>query len=249
MKKTKWKGVFMQPAYRKVLIKLSGEGLMGDKSFGVDGNVVLNIAKQIKSIHDMGVGVCLVIGGGNIFRGAKEAASGMNRSVADQIGMMATVMNAMFLQEALQKQGLRAVVMSGLRMPQVCETYIYRKAIKHLDNGKVIIFAGGTGNPYFTTDTGAALRACEMGCDAILKSTQVDGVYDSDPRTNPMAKRFDEISFEEVVQKQLRVMDLTAITMAQENNVSIVVFSQQSENSIVDAVCAKGKFTVIKNRG
>ena len=239
----------MKPAYKRVLIKLSGEGLMGNKSFGVDGAVVLNLAKQIKAVHDMGVDVCLVVGGGNIFRGAKEAASGMNRSVADQIGMMATIMNALFLQDALQKQSVEAVVMSGLSVPSACESYVYRNAIKCLQDNKVLIFAGGTGSPYFTTDTGASLRACEMDCDAILKSTQVDGVYDSDPKCNPDAKRFDEISFEEVIQKQLKVMDLTAITMAQENNVSIVVFAQDEPNAIVDAVCARGKFSIIKNRG
>lgn len=239
----------MQPAYKRVLIKISGEGLMGSKSFGVDSNVVSNIAAQIKDIRNMGVDVCVVVGGGNIFRGAKEAALGMNRSVADQIGMMATVMNGLFLQDALQKIGTKTVVMSGLKIPQACETYVYRKAIKHLENGKVIIFVGGTGSPYFTTDTGATLRACEMGCDAILKSTQVDGVYDSDPKTNPKAKRFDEISFEDVVEKRLGVMDLTAVTMAKENNVSIVVFAQKSQNALVNAVCAEGKFTIIKNRG
>jgi uridylate kinase len=239
----------MQPAYKRVLLKLSGEGLMGNKPFGVDSEVVSALAKQIKTIHDMGVELCLVVGGGNIFRGAKEATKGMNRSVADQVGMMATIMNALFLQDALEKNGVETVVMSGLEVNKVCEPYVYRNAIKHLNNSRVIIFAGGTGSPYFTTDTGATLRATEMGCDAILKSTQVDGVYDSDPKKNPEAKRYDEISFDEVIQKQLKVMDLTAITMAQENNVSIVVFAQNSESSLVDAVCAKGKFTIIKNRG
>lgn len=239
----------MQPAYKRILLKLSGEGLMGNKPFGIDTEVVTSLAKQIKTIHDMGVDVCLVVGGGNIFRGAKEAAQGMNRSVADQIGMMATIMNALFLQDALGKQGLEAVVMSGLEMNKVCEPYVYRNALKYMKDSKVIIFAAGTGSPYFTTDTGAALRATEMGCDAILKSTQVDGVYDSDPKKNPDAKRYDEITFEEVIQKQLKVMDLTAITMAQENNVSIVVFAQNTEHALVDAVCAKGKFTIIKNRG
>lgn len=239
----------MQPAYKRVLLKLSGEGLMGNKPFGVDSEVVSALAKQIKTIHDMGVELCLVVGGGNIFRGAKEAAKGMNRSVADQVGMMATIMNALFLQDALEKNGVEAVVMSGLEVNKVCEPYVYRNAINHLNNSRVIIFAGGTGSPYFTTDTGAALRATEMGCDAILKSTQVDGVYDSDPKKNPDAKRYDEISFDEVIQNQLKVMDLTAITMAQENNISIVVFAQNSESSLVDAVCAKGKFTIIKNRG
>jgi uridylate kinase len=239
----------MQPAYKRVLIKLSGEGLMGNKPFGVDSDVLKSLAGQIKTIYEMGVDICLVVGGGNIFRGAKEAAQGMNRSVADQVGMMATIMNALFLQDSLEKEGVPTVVMSGLQVPEVCEPYVYRNAIKHLNESKVIIFAGGTGSPYFTTDTGAALRASEMGCDAILKSTQVDGVYDCDPKKNPDAKRYDEVSFLEVVEKQLKVMDLTAITMAQENNISIVVFAQSSANALIDAVCAKGKFTVIKNRG
>ncbi len=239
----------MQPVYKRILLKLSGEGLMGDKPFGVDIKVVSRMAEQIKNVYDMGVQICLVVGGGNIFRGAKEAAKGLNRSVADQIGMMATVMNALFLQDELKRQGVDAVIMSGLNMYQVCEPYLYRNAIKHLEEKRVIIFAGGTGNPYFTTDTGASLRASEMGCDVILKSTQVNGVYDDDPRVNPKAKRYDEISFDEVLSKKLKVMDLTAITMAKENNIPVVVFAQNSETSLSDVVCAKGKFTIIKNRG
>ena len=239
----------MQPVYKKILLKLSGEGLMGDKTFGVDAKVVSAMAEQIAQVRDMGLEVCLVVGGGNFFRGAKEAAKGMNRNIADQIGMMATIMNALFLQDALKSKGVEAIVMSGISMSQVCEPYVYRNAIKHLEDRKVVIFAGGTGNPYFTTDTGAALRACEMGCDAILKSTQVDGVYDSDPEKNMNAKRYDEISFDEVLEKKLGVMDLTAITMAKENNIPIVVFAQNSETSLTDVVCAKGKFTIIKNRG
>lgn len=239
----------MQPAYKRVLLKLSGEGLMGNKPFGIDFEVLSSLARQIKDIHNMGVDVCLVVGGGNIFRGAKEAAKGMNRNTADQVGMMATIMNAVFLQDALVKEGVEAVVMSGLQVPEVCDAYVYREAVKYLNQSKVIIFAGGTGSPYFTTDTAAALRAAEMGCDAILKSTQVDGVYDADPNKNPNARRYDVVSFEEVIEKQLKVMDLTAITMAQENNISIVVFAQNSTNALVDAVCAKGKFTIIKNRG
>ena len=239
----------MHPVYKRILLKLSGEGLMGDKPFGVDIKVVSLLAEQIKNVYDMGVQICLVVGGGNIFRGAKEAAKGLNRSVADQIGMMATVMNALFLQDELKRQGVDAVIMSGLNMYQVCEPYLYRNAIKHLEEKRVIIFAGGTGNPYFTTDTGASLRASEMGCDVILKSTQVNGVYDDDPRVNPKAKRYDEISFDEVLSKKLKVMDLTAITMAKENNIPVVVFAQNSETSLSDIVCAKGKFTIIKNRG
>ena len=236
----------MKPLYKRILLKLSGEGLMGSKSFGVDYGVVTSLANQIKIVHSLGVEVCVVVGGGNIFRGAKEASQGMDRSVADQVGMLATVMNALYLQDALKKTGVDAVVMSGLAVPQVCEPYIYRNAIANIEEKKVIIFAAGTGSPYFTTDTGAALRASEMKCDAILKSTQVDGVYDSDPKKNANAKRYDEVTYDEVLEKNLKVMDLTAITLAKDNGIEIMVFSQSGENALVDAVCAKGLFTIIK---
>lgn len=237
----------MQPEYKRVLLKLSGEGLMGDKSFGMSAEVISALAGQIKSVYQMGVQVCIVVGGGNIFRGAKEASSGMNRSVADQVGMLATIMNALYLQDAIEKIGVPVRVMSGLNVPQVCEPYMYRKALKHLERGRIIIFAGGTGNPYFTTDTGAALRAAEMNCDALLKATQVDGVYDSDPRHNATAKRFEHISYDDVIEKQLKVMDITAVTLAKESCIPIVVFAQKGENALLDAVCGKGKFTIIKN--
>ena len=237
----------MQPKYKRILLKLSGEGLMGDKSFGIDSVVVNSLAGQIKDVCNLGVEICIVVGGGNIFRGAKEASKGMDRSVADQVGMLATVMNALYLQNALKNIGVDSVVMSGLQIPQVCEPYIYQNAIKHLKKSRVVIFAAGTGNPYFTTDTGAALRAAEMKCEVILKSTQVDGVYDSDPKQNKQAKRYDEITFNEVLDKNLKVMDLTAITLAKDSNIKIVVFSQSEENSLINAVCAKGIFTVIKN--
>lgn len=237
----------MQPEYKRVLLKLSGEGLMGDKSFGMSAEVISALAGQIKSVYQMGVQVCIVVGGGNIFRGAKEASSGMNRSVADQVGMLSTIMNALYLQDAIEKIGVPVRVMSGLNVPQVCEPYMYRKALKHLERGRIIIFAGGTGNPYFTTDTGAALRAAEMNCDALLKATQVDGVYDSDPRHNATAKRFEHISYDDVIEKQLKVMDITAVTLAKESCIPIVVFAQKGENALLDAVCGKGKFTIIKN--
>ncbi len=237
----------MQPEYKRVLLKLSGEGLMGDKSFGMSAEVISALAGQIKSVYQMGVQVCIVVGGGNIFRGAKEASSGMNRSVADQVGMLATIMNALYLQDEIEKIGVPVRVMSGLNVPQVCEPYMYRKALKHLERGRIIIFAGGTGNPYFTTDTGAALRAAEMNCDALLKATQVDGVYDSDPRHNATAKRFEHISYDDVIEKQLKVMDITAVTLAKESCIPIVVFAQKGENALLDAVCGKGKFTIIKN--
>lgn len=236
----------MKPQYKRVLLKLSGEGLMGDKEFGVSPEVVSSLAEQIKQIHELGTDVCIVIGGGNIFRGAKEAAKGMDRSVADQIGMLATVMNSLFLQDALIKIGVSAKVVSGLRIPQACEDYSYRKVMSYLQNREVVIFAAGTGSPYFTTDTGAALRAAEMGCDALLKSTQVDGVYDSDPRCNSSAKRFDSLPYDEVIKKELKVMDISAVVLAKENKVPIIIFSQHEESALLNAVCAQGKFTIIK---
>ncbi len=236
----------MKPQYKRVLLKLSGEGLMGDKEFGVSPEVVASLAEQIKQIHELGTDVCIVIGGGNIFRGAKEAAKGMDRSVADQIGMLATVMNSLFLQDALIKIGVSAKVVSGLHIPQACEDYSYRKVMSYLQNREVVIFAAGTGSPYFTTDTGAALRAAEMGCDALLKSTQVDGVYDSDPRCNSSAKRFDSLPYDEVIKKELKVMDISAVVLAKENKVPIIIFSQHEESALLNAVCAQGKFTIIK---
>lgn len=236
----------MKPIYKRILLKLSGEGLMGDKPFGMSAEVIQSLAKQIQKVHQSGVEVCIVVGGGNIFRGAKEASKGMNRTVADQVGMLATVMNALYIQNALEVIGTPARVLSGLNIPQVCENYMYRRALRHLEKGRVIIFAGGTGNPYFTTDTGAALRASEMQCDALLKSTQVDGVYSDDPRKNEQAVRYDEISYDEVIKQELAVMDLTAVALAKENNIPIVVFSQHSEKSLENTVCGRGQYTIIK---
>lgn len=236
----------MKPVFKRILLKLSGEGLMGDKGFGVDAEIAASLAREIAAVRDLGVQVCLVIGGGNFFRGAKNASEGMDRSVADQVGMMATLMNALVMKTALERAGCPVEIYSGLVMPQVCETYSFREATKSLSKGNVVIFSAGTGNPYFTTDSGAALRAAEMHCDVIMKATQVDGVYDSDPRTNPNARRYDEISFAEVEDKKLKVMDMTAITMAAENNIPIMVFAQKGENSIVSAVCGQAKCTIIK---
>ena len=237
----------MKPVYKRILLKLSGEGLMGKQAFGVDLDALNSLAKQIKEVHDVGVEVCLVIGGGNIFRGAKEAVQGMDRTVADQIGMLATVMNALSMQNALERQGIDARVLSGLAMPEVCEPYIYRRALNHLKENRVVIFAGGTGNPYFTTDTGAALRAAEMQCDVLLKATQVDGVYDKDPRNNKKAKKFDRISYEMVINNRLNVMDMTAVALARENNIPIMVFSQSAKNALIQAVSRKGSFTLISD--
>lgn len=219
---------------------------MGDKNFGMSPEVLQKLAAQIKKIRAAGVDVCIVVGGGNIFRGAREAARGMNRTVADHVGMLATLMNALCLQNALENQGVDTRVLSGLSVPQVCENYMYRRALRHLEKGRVIIFAGGTGNPYFTTDTGAVLRASEMQCEVVLKATQVDGVYSADPKKDSAAERFGEISYDDVIQKQLKVMDLTAVSLAKENNIPILVFAQHVENALEDVIWGKGLFTIIK---
>ena len=237
----------MQPLYRRVLIKLSGEGLMGDKAFGMSPEVLARIAADIRHVYCYGVEIGIVVGGGNIFRGAKEASTGISRSVADQVGMLGTVMNALYLQDALEKEKVPVRVMSGLNVPEVCEPYMYRKALKHLDRGRVIIFAGGTGNPYFTTDTAAALRASEIGCDALLKATQVDGVYSADPKKDPTAERFEKLSYTQVIEKNLKVMDMTAFTLLNESNIPTVVFKLGDQNAFLNAVCGQGKFTIIKN--
>ena len=236
----------MKPIYKRILLKLSGEGLLGNKSFGVSSEVVAGLAEQIKAVRAAGVEVCVVVGAGNIFRGARDVPEGMNRAVADQIGMLATAMNGLYLQSALENIGVPSRVMSGLTIPEVCENYIYRRALRHLDKGRVVIFVAGTGSPYFTTDTGAALRASEMQCDALLKATQVDGVYDSDPKQNEKARKFAEVTYDEVIARQLKVMDTAAVALARENNIPIVVFAQTGESSLADAVCGRGKFTIIK---
>ena len=236
----------MKSIYKRVLIKVSGEGLMGEGAYGISVEAVRKVAEQIKDIYEDGVEVCIVVGGGNIFRGVKEASKGIKRTVGDYIGMMATVMNAVYLQNVMEDMGLDVRVMSGLDIPQVCESYRYRRAQRHLEKKRIVIFAGGTGNPFFTTDTGAVLRASEMNCDALLKSTQVDGVYDSDPLKNPKAKKFDEISYNEVIEKRLGVMDLTAIAMARENKLPIIVFSQHEKNALKKVLAGKGNFTIIK---
>lgn len=236
----------MNPKYRRILLKLSGEGLMGDKSFGMSAEVIGDLARQIKEVHDNGVEVCVVVGAGNIFRGARDALAGMKRTVADQIGMLGTVMNALSVQNALESIGVATRVMSGIEIPAVCENYVYRRAMRHLEKRRVIIFAGGTGNPYFTTDTGAALRASEMQCDVLLKATQVDGVYDSDPKQNAKAQKYEAITYDDVISKQLKVMDTTAVALARENNIPIVVFAQNGKKALADAVCGNGNFTIIK---
>lgn len=236
----------MLNTYKRILLKLSGEGLMGKQAFGIDEDVLNNTVESIKKVRKEKIELCIVIGGGNFYRGVNNKNKSITRSVADQAGMLATIINALFLKGALEKEGVKAEILSGLNAPQVVEPYSYRKAKELLNNGYVLIFAGGTGNPYFTTDTGATLRALETECDALFKATQVDGVYDCDPKKNPKAKRFDNISYDEVIAKELKVMDMTAISMARENKLPIVVFKQEKNSSLIDAINGKGNYTTIK---
>jgi uridylate kinase len=245
---TKPKPVEAALRYRRLLLKISGEALMGTQGFGLAGDTVERIAREIQSVHALGVEVCLVIGGGNIFRGLAGAAKGMQRASADYMGMLATIINALAMQNALEALGLQTRVQSAISMTAICEPYIRRRAVRHLEKGRVVIFAAGTGNPFFTTDTAAALRASEMGCDAILKGTQVDGVYDADPKHNPDAKRFDRLTYRDVLARDLKVMDATAIALARENNIPILVFSMRKQGAFADVVRGEGLFTTISDR-
>ena len=236
----------VRPAYRRILLKISGEALMGPQQFGLHPPTVERIAEQVKSVHDLGVEVCLVIGGGNIFRGLQGSAQGMERTTADYMGMLATVMNALAMQSALEARGVYTRVVSAIPMDQVCEPYIRRRAVRHLEKGRVVIFAAGTGNPYFTTDTAATLRASEMHCEAIFKGTQVDGVYDSDPKRNPDARRYERISYDAVLQKNLKVMDASAIALARDNGLPIVVFALDEPQGLAGIVQGRGRFTVVE---
>ena len=218
--------------YKRVLLKLSGEALQGEQGYGIDPKVISEIAEQIKDIVDDGIELAITVGGGNIFRGLAGAASGMDRAQADYIGMLATVMNALAMQEGLERAGVTTRVQSAINMQEVAEPYIRRRAERHLEKGRVVIFAAGTGNPYFTTDTTAALRACEIRAEAILKATQVDGIYDSDPRTNPDARRFEKISYLDVIAKELNVMDSTATTLCKDNGIPIIVFNLHKQGNI-----------------
>lgn len=231
--------------YKRILLKLSGEGLMGDKSFGVDEKMLAEIAQEIKQVHLAGIELAIVIGGGNIFRGLSGAAGGMDRVSADHMGMLATVINSLAMQDALSRAGVPARVVSGVVMPTICEPYIQPKAKSHLEKGEVVIFAAGTGNPFFTTDTGAALRAAEMGCEAIFKATQVDGVYSADPKKDKNAVRFEKVSYDEVLIKNLKVMDASAIALARDNNISIVVFSMHGKGALLRALSGEGASTTI----
>ncbi|TCS64155.1 UMP kinase [Varunaivibrio sulfuroxidans] len=234
------------PKYRRVLLKLSGEGLMGDQQYGLDTDTVERIAGEVKSVYDMGVQVCLVIGAGNIFRGMSAAATKIERATADYMGMLATVMNALAMQSLLESLGVPTRVQSAIPMTTVCEPYIRRRAVRHLEKGRIVIFAAGTGNPYFTTDTAAALRAVEMNCDALLKGTQVDGVYSADPKKDPDAVRYDTLSYQEVLSQNLRVMDASAIALSRENELPILVFSIHKEGAFADVVRGEGHCTIIE---
>lgn len=236
----------MKNRYNRILLKLSGEGLMGSQAYGIDNDVLDIVTEGIKKAYEKKIELCIVIGGGNFYRGVNNTNKYVSRSVADQAGMVATIINALFLKSAIQAKGMPVEILSGIDAPQVVEPYSYRKAQELLGKGYILIFAGGTGNPYFTTDTGATLRALETGCDALFKATQVDGVYDSDPKKNPNAKRFEKVSYEEVITKELRVMDMTAISMARENKLPVIVFKQEDVNSLIDALNGKGNYTTIK---
>ena len=233
------------PRYRRILLKVSGEVLMGQSSYGIDMHTVGAVAEDVAELVRHGVELCLVIGGGNIFRGLSTAARGMERASADYMGMLATVMNALAVQNALEKIGVDTRVQSAIPMAAVCEPYIRRRALRHLEKGRVVIFAAGTGNPFFTTDTAAALRAAEMGCDALFKGTSVDGVYTADPKLQPDAQRYDRLSYLDVLAQDLRVMDASAISLMRENRIPIVVFSIRERGALLEVLTGSGVHTVI----
>lgn len=232
--------------YKRVLLKLSGEVLMGSQQFGIDPEFVTELAKEVKAAKETGLEICLVIGGGNIFRGMAGAARGMDRAQADYMGMLATVMNALAMQNALEQLGVETRVQSAVQMDQVCEPVIRRRAERHLEKGRVVIFAAGVGAPYFTTDSGAALRAAEMRCDALLKGTSVDGVYDSDPKTNPDAKRYDSVDYDTVLADNLKVMDASAVALCRDNSIPIVVFSIREKGNLATVLAGEGIKTVVQ---
>jgi uridylate kinase len=233
------------PAYKRVLLKVSGEALMGEREYGLDTATCRRIAEDVKGVVDLGVQVCLVIGGGNIFRGVSAAAAGMDRAQADYMGMLATVMNALAMQSALESIGVVTRVQSAIPMASVCEPYIRRRAERHMEKGRVVIFAAGTGNPFFTTDTAAALRAAEMRCDALFKGTQVDGVYSADPRKNPRAERYERLTYLDMLARDLQVMDAAAISLARENELPIVVFNIHEPGAFTAVMKGEGRFTTV----
>jgi len=232
-------------SYQRVLLKISGEALMGAREYGLDPEMVARIADEIQSVHELDVELCLVIGGGNIFRGLSGTAVGMERASADYMGMLATVINSLAMQNELERRGVTTRVQSAISMQAVCEPYIRRRALRHLEKKRVVIFAAGTGNPFFTTDTAAALRASEMGCNALLKATKVDGVYDADPHLVSGAKRFERLDYHEVLSRDLRVMDAAAISLARENKIPILVFSIFESGGFAEVVRGRGRYTII----
>jgi uridylate kinase len=235
-------------SYKRVLLKISGEALMGDQGYGLHPPTVARIASEVQSVHEMGVEVCMVIGGGNIFRGLQGSAQGMERTTADYMGMLATVMNALAMQSALEALKIHTRVISAIRMDEVAEPYIRRRAVRHLEKKRVIIFAAGTGNPYFTTDTAATLRASEMSCEAIFKGTKVDGVYDMDPAKHDHAKRYDKVTYDEVLAKHLGVMDASAIALARDNGLPIIVFSLDEPGGFRGILAGEGTYTIVQEK-
>jgi uridylate kinase len=227
----------MKPAFKRILLKLSGEALMGSQSYGIDTLVAEAVAKEIKTVHDLGIEIAIVVGGGNIFRGVSESAGNMDRAAADYIGMLATVMNAVVLQDALEQQDVFTRVMSAIDIPQLAEPFIRRRAVRHLEKKRVVIFAAGTGNPYFTTDSAAALRALEIEAEVILKGTKVDGIYSADPMKEADAVKFDTITYQDVLEKHLKVMDASAISLCMDNDLPIMVFNMRKSENIIKAVC------------
>ena len=238
-------GIAKRPSYRRILLKLSGEALLGSRQYGVDPNFCDFIAAQVAEVHSTGIEIGIVVGGGNIFRGLAAAAKGMDRATGDYIGMLATVMNALALQDAIERAGVPTRVMSAIGMNEIAEPYIRRRAVRHLEKGRVIILAAGTGNPYFTTDTAAALRAVEIGAEIILKATKVDGVYDSDPLTNPEAKRYERLTYSQVLAQRLRVLDATAVSLCMENDTPIVVFDLNKPENITRVAAGESVGTLI----
>jgi len=237
-----------QPKYKRILLKLSGEALMGDQNFGISPDMLKYVADEVRSIYDLGVEIAIVVGGGNIFRGVKATSFGMERTAADHMGMLATVTNSLALQDALEKQGIQTRVQTAISMHEVAEPYILRRAVRHLEKGRVVIFAAGTGNPYFTTDTAAVLRAQEVHAEVLLKATKVDGLYEADPVEHPDAAFIASTSYMQVLEKQLKVMDMTAISLAMDNDLPLVVFNLKQPNNIRKVVCGASIGTVIANR-
>jgi uridylate kinase len=234
-----------QPRYGRILLKLSGEALMGDQGFGISPDMIKYVAEEVQAVHDLGVQVAIVVGGGNIFRGIAASSYGMDRASADHMGMLATVINSLALQDALEKQGIQTRTQSAISMHEVAEPYILRRAVRHLEKGRVVIFAAGTGNPYFTTDTEAVLRAQEIHAEILLKATKVDGLYDADPVTNPEARFLEDVSYMDVLERQLKVMDMTAISLAMDNKLPLSVFNLNQARNILKVVCGESVGTLI----